>query len=194
LSWARLALNYYAGSWATKPATRIRVPYSPFFLNEIQKGHVSAITSKGTAIQGTFKTAEAYSGSKPSTLFETEIPAFANSNGLSALLEKNKVVVNAQPLTSNIPRWESLLLGFGPSLLLIGLLIYISRRAGNVQGMLGAFGRSKARRYEPAGDPVTFADVAGIDEAKAELSEVVDFLRQPGNTRSSAGACRTACC
>src|SRR4029077_353355 len=96
-----------------------------------------------------------------------------------ALLEKHKVTVNAQPLTSNVPRWESLLLGFGPSLLLIGLLIYISRRAGNVQGMLGAFGRSKARRYEPPGDPVTFADVAGIDEAKSELSEVVDFLRYP---------------
>jgi cell division protease FtsH len=62
---------------------------------------------------------------------------------------------------------------------LIGLLIYIWRRAGNVQGMLGAFGLSKARRYEPAGDPVTFADVAGIDEAKNELSEVVDFLRHP---------------
>ena len=174
-----LALNYWAGSRATKPATRIRVPYSPFFLNEIQKGHVDAITSRGTAIQGTFKSTETYGGSKPSTLFETEIPAFADTKALSALLEKKAVVVNAQSLTSSVPRWESLLLGFGPSLLLIGLLIYISRRAGNVQGMLGAFGRSKARRYEPVGDPVTFADVAGIDEAKSELSEVVDFLRHP---------------
>ena len=53
------------------------------------------------------------------------------------------------------------------------------RRAGNVQNVLGAFGRSRARRYQPAGDRVTFADVAGIDEAKAELTEVVDFLRHP---------------
>src|SRR5438046_3564010 len=53
------------------------------------------------------------------------------------------------------------------------------RRAGNVQGMLGQFGRSRARRYEPSGDRVTFADVAGIDEAKDELTEVVDFLRHP---------------
>src|SRR5581483_7259693 len=49
----------------------------------------------------------------------------------------------------------------------------------NVQGMLGAFGRSRARRYQPSGARVTFADVAGIDEAKAELLEVVDFLRSP---------------
>ena len=53
------------------------------------------------------------------------------------------------------------------------------RRAGNVQGMLGAFGRSRARRYAPSGTKVTFADVAGIDEAKQELTEVVDFLRHP---------------
>ena len=53
------------------------------------------------------------------------------------------------------------------------------RRAGNVQNVLGSFGRSRARRYEPSGDRVTFADVAGIDEAKEELTEVVDFLRNP---------------
>src|SRR5437588_13046621 len=53
--------------------------------------------------------------------------------------------------------------------------------------MLGAFGRSKARRYEPGGDRVTFADVAGIDEAKAELTEVVDFLRHPEKYRRLGG-------
>ena len=53
------------------------------------------------------------------------------------------------------------------------------RRASGVQNALGSFGRSRARRYEPAAGKVTFADVAGIDEAKAELSEVVDFLRKP---------------
>jgi cell division protease FtsH len=57
------------------------------------------------------------------------------------------------------------------------------RRAGNVQNVLGSFGRSRARRYEPSGDTVTFADVAGIDEAKRELSEVVDFLRHPERYR-----------
>jgi cell division protease FtsH len=57
------------------------------------------------------------------------------------------------------------------------------RRAGNVQGALGAFGRSRARRYQPSGVTVTFADVAGIDEAKSELSEVVDFLKHPERYR-----------
>jgi cell division protease FtsH len=71
------------------------------------------------------------------------------------------------------------LVGFGPTLLFLGLLFLLIRRAGSMQGMLGAFGRSRARRYVPTGARVTFADVAGIDEAKSELSEVVDFLRRP---------------
>ena len=95
------------------------------------------------------------------------------------MLESKGVVVDAKPLTGSVAWWESLLLSFGPTVLFIGLLILLMRRAGGVQGALGAFGRSKARRYEPSGTKVTFADVAGIDEAKAELTEVVDFLSHP---------------
>ena len=177
---ALLVVNYWISARATSSPARTRVPYSPFFLNEVRNNDVVSITSKGTAIQGTFKKNVAYAGSKPSLLFETEIPAFADTKALSDLLESRGVVVNAQPLTSNVPWWESALLGFGPTVLFIGLLVLLMRRAGNAQGMLGAFGRSRARRYEPASSvPVTFADVAGIDEAKAELNEVVDFLRHP---------------
>ena len=174
-----LAINLWASSQATKAPARLRVPYSPFFLDQVARKDVVSITSKGTAIQGTFTAGESYAGSKAATSFETEIPAFADTNALSALLQRNKVVVNAKPLSTGAPWWENLLLGFGPTLLFLLLLFWLMRRAGNVQGMLGAFGRSRARRYEPSGVPVTFADVAGIDEAKAELSEVVDFLRRP---------------
>jgi cell division protease FtsH len=174
-----LAINYYAGSRATQSASRIRVPYSPFFLNEVSTGHVAQITSKGTAIQGMFTVPVSYQGSKKTKRFKTEIPAFANTDALSKLLQSKKVVVNAQPLDTGTPWWENLLLGFGPTLLFIFLLFALLRRAGNVQNVLGSFGRSRARRYQPAGDRVTFADVAGIDEAKDELSEVVDFLRNP---------------
>jgi cell division protease FtsH len=176
---ALLAVNYWISQRATSSASRIRVPYSPFFLEEVQKGDVVSITSKGTAIQGTFKVATSYAGSKASTEFQTEVPAFANTNSLSNLLESKGVVVNAKPLTGSIPWWENLLLSFGPTILFIGLLVLLMRRAGNVQGMLGAFGRSRARRYEPSGARITFDDVAGIDEAKNELTEVVDFLRHP---------------
>jgi cell division protease FtsH len=184
---ALLAVNFYISSRATQPTSRVRVPYSPFFLHEVRAGDVKQITSKGTAIQGTFKKPLSYNKSKPTTRFQTEIPAFANNNALSALLQKKGVIVNAQPLDSGLPWWENVLLGFGPTLLFIGLLFWVMRRAGNVQNVLGQFGRARARRYAPTGDRVTFADVAGIDEAKEELTEVVDFLRNPEKYQKLGG-------
>src|ERR687885_1534239 len=182
-----LAFNFYVGSRATQPAARVRVPYSPFFLQQVREGHVKSITSKGTAIQGTFTRKLQYAGSKPTTLFKTEIPAFANNDALSKLLQEKRVVVNAQPLDTGASWWENLLLGFGPTILFIFLLFWLMRRAGNVQNVLGQFGRSRARRYQPTGDRVTFADVAGIDEAEQELTEVVDFLRHPEKYRKLGG-------
>jgi cell division protease FtsH len=184
---ALLAFNFYLGSRATKPPSRLRVPYSPFFLQQVTAGHVKEITSKGTAIQGTFTQKEQYAGSKPTTRFRTEIPAFADNDALSQLLQRKGVTVNAQPLDTGAPWWQNLLLGFGPTILLLGLLFWLMRRAGNVQNVLGTFGRSRARRYQPSGDRVTFADVAGIDEVKAELTEVVDFLRHPEKYRKLGG-------
>ena len=172
-----LVINFYAASRATKSPPRIRVPYSPFFLQQVRDSHVAAITSKGTAVQGTFTLAESYAGSKKTKQFETEIPAFANTDALSSLLQKKGVVVNAKPLDTGAPWWENLLVGFGPTILFIGLIYFAMRRGASMQSVLGQFGRSSARQYEPGGDKVTFKDVAGIDEAKEELSEVVDFLR-----------------
>ena len=176
---ALLVINYWVGSRAMQAQTRVRVPYSPFFLQQVKAGAVVGITSKGTAIQGTFAQPKSYGDSKPTTKFKTEIPAFANTDELSALLQSKSVVVNAQPLDKGGSWWANLLLGFGPTILFVGLLFWLTRRAGSMQNVLGAFGRASARRYQPTGDRVTFADVAGIDEAKEELSEVVDFLRHP---------------
>jgi cell division protease FtsH len=176
---ALLALNFWISDRAMRRASPVRVPYSPYFIDQVTAGNVTSITSKGTAIQGVFKKAESYNGSKATTDFKTEIPAFADTKSLSNLLEQKKVVINAKPITGSVPWWENVLVGFGPTLLFIGLLVLLMRRAGNAQGMLGAFGRSRARRYEGTEARITFDDVAGIDEAKNELSEVVDFLRRP---------------
>ena len=182
-----LAINIVFGMRAGQPPSRVRVPYTPFFLQQVRAGHVKDITSKGTAIQGTFTQPVQFEDRKPTTRFKTEIPAFANNDELAALLQRKAVVVNAQPLDSGPPWWQSLLLGFGPTILFVFLLVWLMRRAGNAQNILGQFGRSRARRYQPSGDAVTFADVAGIDEAKSELSEVVDFLKNPDKYRRLGG-------
>ena len=184
---ALLAFNIYFSSRSMQPHPRVRVPYSPYFLTQVTAGHVKEITSKGTAIQGTFTKQLTYGTAKPTTLFQTEIPAFANNDSLSQLLQTKKVVVNAEPLDTGGPWWQNLLLGFGPTILFVLLLFWLMRRAGNVQNILGSFGRSSARRYQPTGEKVTFADVAGIDEAKQELTEVVDFLRHPEKYKRLGG-------
>jgi cell division protease FtsH len=165
---------------------RVKVPFSPYFLSQVQSGRVASIASKGDTIQGTFKSAERYPASDtkatPTTLFATQVPSFWNNDQLTALLRSEGVQVNAQSTTQTTPLIESLLLGFGPTLLIVGLFVVFFRRAakgGGGMGALGNFGRSKARRIDPATIRITFADVAGIDEAKSELTEIVDFLRNP---------------
>ena len=182
-----LAINFFVASRATESTSRVGVPYSPFFLNEVNAGHVKEITSKGTAIQGTFTEKVKYANNDPTTDFKTEVPAFANNNALSNTLQEKNVVVNAKPLDTGTPFILNLLLGFGPTILLVALFVLLARRAGNVQNVLGQFGRSSARRYQPGGDKVTFKDVAGIEEAKAELTEVVDFLRHPEKYQKLGG-------
>jgi cell division protease FtsH len=180
---AVLALDLFITTRAMEPEARERVPYSPFFLQQVQARNVQEITSKGTDLQGTFRKQVTFEDSKAAARFRTEIPAFADTDELSHLLQANDVTVNAEPLDTGAPWWQTLLLGFGPTILFVALLFWVFQRARNAQNALGSFGRSRARRYEPTGDKVTFADVAGIEEAKDELSEVVDFLRNPDKYR-----------
>src|ERR1700733_12869991 len=165
---------------------RVKVPFSPYFLSAVQSGRVASIESKGDTIQGTFKSRVSYpppdAKATPTTLFATQAPSFWNNAQLTALLKSEEVQVNAQSTTQTTSLIVSVLLGFGPTLLIVGLFVLFARRAakgGGGMGALGNFGRSKARRIDPATIRVTFADVAGIDEAKSELTEIVDFLRNP---------------
>jgi cell division protease FtsH len=182
-----LVVNFYVGSRVTEEEPRLDVPYSPFFLEQVRRGNVARITSEGTTIQGSFLRPERYSNSQPSMDFETEIPAFANTDELARALERNRVLVNAEPLDTETPFWQTLLVSLLPAVLLLGLLFFLFRRMGSAQGAIGSFGRSRARRYQPAGDRITFADVAGVEEAEAELVEVVDFLRNPEKYRRLGG-------
>jgi cell division protease FtsH len=95
------------------------------------------------------------------------------------------VTVNAEPRSQGTPLWEELLLWFGPALLLGGLFVGLGRsgRLGG-PGAMGGFGQSRARRYDSANaNRTTFADVAGADDVKAEVTEIVDFLREPARYR-----------
>jgi cell division protease FtsH len=174
----------------------VKVPYT-LFREEVTNHNVAAIYSRGASITGKFvkpvtwprdSAAAAQTSGTPHTPqpvsnFATELPSFADP-GLESLLIANGVEISAEPI-GEANTWSSLLYSFLPTLLIIALYVWMFRRAakagGGMGGMLtGALGRSTARRFDQnTEDRVTFADVAGIDEAENELVEIVDFLRDP---------------
>jgi cell division protease FtsH len=190
-----LALNWLSVLvFQPSSQSRVRVPFSPFFLNQLEAGHVASISATSGAIDGTFKTKLRYpaddKSATPTTLFATQVPSFWNTNQLTTELQAQGVRVNANNPNPGRSLVAELLLGFGPTILLFAVIYYFARRAmasGGGLGGLGQFGRSQARRVDPQAIRVTFDDVAGIDESKAELTEIVDFLKTPERYQKLGG-------
>ena len=178
-----LAVNYALSASLTRGNGRASLPYS-FFYAQAQAGNVATVQSQADVIQGSFRKPVPYRQSGRSEdveRFQTVRPALGDDRLITLLLDK-KVTVNAKPLQQGRPWWETLLVGFGPTLLLVGLFVLMARRAASMAGGLGGLGglgSSRAKRYEHSEQRTTFADVAGIDEVKQELAEIVDFLRAP---------------
>ena len=169
----------------------VTVPYT-LFKEQVGKGNVERIYSRGENLTGRFDSAVTYpaetdtaTGLRPRvvTTFRTTVPAFVDP-GLEALLIANGVEISAEPIEGRGNPITRFLFGFGPALLLILFYVWLWRRAAKqgagMGGLLGGFGKSSARRFDVSeGEKVTFDDVAGIDEAENELVEIVDFLRDP---------------
>ncbi|GAC1395033.1 MAG: ATP-dependent zinc metalloprotease FtsH [Chloroflexota bacterium] len=177
-----LVINYLVGQMMLPRVNHVQVPYS-VFEQQVSAGNVALITSSGDAIQGQFKNPVTWPTTGPDktrgTYFDTRVAAFSDPALLPLLKNKGVLITPKNPEPST-PWWLNLLIGFGPTLLFFGLFFWLSRAAAS-QAQSGVFGlgRSKAKRFMKEQSTTTFADVAGIDEAKADLVEIVDFLRNP---------------
>jgi cell division protease FtsH len=136
------------------------------FLSYVDKAQVTEVTIQGDNISGRLNTGKA---------FKTYAPKDA---GVIPLLKERGVRISAKPLDDS-PWYMTVLVSWLPMLLLIGVWIFFMRQMQGGGGKAMAFGKSRARLVTDKTKKVTFADVAGVEEAKAELQEVIDFLRDP---------------
>lgn len=135
------------------------------FLDQVNTGQVASVTIQGPNIEGHYA---------DGTTFVTYSP---NYPGLVDTLKAKGVEITAKP-QENSPFW-TILLSFGPILLLIGVWVFFMRQMQSGTGKAMGFGKSRARLLTENNERITFEDVAGIDEAKEELVEIVDFLKNP---------------
>ncbi len=136
-------------------------------LTEVDQGHVREVTIAGPDISGRFNDNRAFSTYAPSD------PSLVDT------LYKKNVTINAKPPSDGNSWLMTLLVNGLPLLAFLGVWIFLSRQMQGAGGKAMGFGKSKAKLLNEAHGRVTFEDVAGVDEAKEDLQEIVEFLRDP---------------
>ncbi|MCC0057273.1 MAG: ATP-dependent metallopeptidase FtsH/Yme1/Tma family protein [Rhodobiaceae bacterium] len=136
-------------------------------LNEVNQGHVRSVTIAGRQITGQLDSGQN---------FQTYLPDDPN---LVSKLEDKGVTINARPPAEDVPSLLGVLVSWFPMLLLIAVWIFFMRQMQGAGGKAMGFGKSKAKLLTEAHGRVMFDDVAGVDEAKVDLEEIVEFLRDP---------------
>ena len=155
------------------PVASDTVPFSSFLKN-VEDGRVVQVEIKGNDIEGILA---------DGTAFKTYAP---NDPNLVEKLSSKGVNITAAPQDNQMPSLWGILLSWFPMLLLIGVWVFFMRQMQGGKGAMG-FGKSKAKLLSEARGKVTFNDVAGIDEAKEEVEEIVEFLRDPRKFRRLGG-------
>ncbi|MDP3158820.1 MAG: ATP-dependent zinc metalloprotease FtsH [Reyranella sp.] len=170
---------------ATRPAANT-VSYSDF-VRAVEQRQVQDVRIQGNTITGTFR--EPRNGVQK---FSTYVPSTPPDEQLMPMLIKNVDRVDAGPAEEGV-NLGSMFVSWLPVLVLVGVYIFFLRQMQSGTGRAMGFGKSKARLLTEKHGRVTFDDVAGIDEAKAELEEIVDFLKDPQKFQRLGGKIPKGC-
>ncbi|MCX7318070.1 MAG: ATP-dependent metallopeptidase FtsH/Yme1/Tma family protein [Bradyrhizobiaceae bacterium] len=144
-------------------------------LSEVDQNRVRDVVIQGPEINGTFTNG---------STFHTYAPSDPT---LVKRLYDAKVTITAKAPGDNVPWFVSLLVSWLPFIALIGVWVFLSRQMQGGAGKAMGFGKSRAKMLTEAHGRVTFEDVAGVDEAKQDLQEIVEFLRDPGKFQRLGG-------
>ncbi|MEC9201189.1 MAG: ATP-dependent zinc metalloprotease FtsH [Pseudomonadota bacterium] len=165
--------NFFQGSPTGSNAREINFSQ---FVAEVEAGNVEEVVISGDSITGKLADGQRFSSYAP-----------PNDPTLINRLTERGVSITAKPDTSNAPTIWGILLSWFPMLLLIGVWVFFMRQMQSGGGKAMGFGKSKAKLLNEAHGRVTFEDVAGIDEAKDDLQEIVEFLKDPGKFQKLGG-------
>jgi cell division protease FtsH len=172
--------QFFFSSGSSSSSNTIELPYSTFY-QEVQDGNVKDVTFSGQDVNGDFKSPQTVTDVNGNTKTGTSFHFTQLANGDAELvptLEKYGVTYQAQPQNDD-GIWGTILIDVLPWVALIILFLFLLRRATAGQQNIFSFGKSRAKMVLEDRPSTTFADVAGVDEAKNDLVEIVDFLKTP---------------
>ncbi len=182
ISWLLVVSSViYLWSGISQPQ-RLTVSYSTF-KEQLLKDNIQRVLVKDVEITGSFRVPANVQDNtdQQQEKFKTLIPSFGDP-GLLALLEDNKVEIES--LNASTPVWISIIFSIAPWFVLVAFLIYSSKMVRNsMGGGMGGFGKSKAKHYEASNIETRYTDVAGLDGAKEDLKEIIDYLKDPATFR-----------
>lgn len=188
--WLLLILGFALIFWQFAPKNEVAVEYSPWFLDQVDKDNIKSLSFQGSEVRGELRAKSDYHPTPTTTVPVTKFYTYILSENAIDRVQKelrSKARAKDVPepkIETNPPQgatslvWVTLLL---PTFVIVGLIYFMMRRARDQfdGGILGSFVKSPAKRHDKSKQRTTFDEVAGLENAKSELQEIVEFLKSP---------------
>src|SRR5512135_3291800 len=189
--WLLLIAGFGLIFWQFKPTNEVNVSYSPWFLDQVDSDNIKSLSIQGIEVRGELRKEQPYKPPAAATVQQVKrfYTYFPSEKSIDLVQEKLRTmkrppgaeeprIETSPPQAANSLVWITLLL---PTFIIVGLIYFMMRRARDQfdGGILGSFVKSPAKRHDKSKQRTTFDEVAGLENAKGELQEIVEFLKNP---------------